>query len=308
MSMELNPRLVFRPLPEAAHSHFVSEAPDLGPLANLLGTWQGKGFNTIWRPNNTPGQDRFLELNITDESVTYEVIGGFIPNRGFLQGDINMVGLHYLQQIADANIPNTALHIEPGIWAVVPPTSDPAVPATVIRMASIPHGTAILAQGTATTQAGAPTIPNIDILPFPIGVPSQKNSASFPELNLQTPSAFRTPADQMDGVTQDLINNPNSFLTGALQQQEIISTTVLDISTTDNPVPGGGTANTAFLQGTLNRPNAVAAQVTATFWIQTVKGLPDFLQLQYSQSVLLNFNGLSWPHVTVATLKKQISS
>ena len=28
----------------------------------------------------------------------------------------------------------------------------------------------------------------------------------------------------------------------------------------------------------------------------------EFDQLQYTQRVLLNFNGLSWPHVTVATM------
>jgi hypothetical protein len=27
-------------------------------------------------------------------------------------------------------------------------------------------------------------------------------------------------------------------------------------------------------------------------------------QLQYSQTRLLNFNGLSWPHITVGTLHK----
>ena len=32
---------------------------------------------------------------------------------------------------------------------------------------------------------------------------------------------------------------------------------------------------------------------------------PAFLQLQYTQTVLLNFNGLSWPHVSVATLRKR---
>ncbi len=71
---------------------------------------------------------------------------------------------------------------------------------------------------------------------------------------------------------------------------------------------GGGVANTAFLQGGPHGPNAVAAIVTATFWIETVKGPPghpDFLQLQYTQTVLLNFATLSWPHVTVATLRKQ---
>jgi len=46
----------------------------------------------------------------------------------------------------------------------------------------------------------------------------------------------------------------------------------------------------------------------ATFWIETVAGTggqPDFLQLQYTQLVQLDFNNLTWPHVTVATLRKQ---
>jgi hypothetical protein len=69
---------------------------------------------------------------------------------------------------------------------------------------------------------------------------------------------------------------------------------------------GGGTSNTAFLQGSAGGPNAVSVQVSATFWIETVQGSPNFLQLQYSQLVLLNFNGLSWPHITVATLKLNV--
>jgi nucleoid-associated protein YgaU len=31
---------------------------------------------------------------------------------------------------------------------------------------------------------------------------------------------------------------------------------------------------------------------------------PDLHQLQYTQTVLLNFKGLSWPHITVATLQR----
>ncbi len=81
-------------------------------------------------------------------------------------------------------------------------------------------------------------------------------------------------------------------------------TTTLHVSTTDSPVPGGGTANTAFLKGGAAGPNAVAATVTATFWLETLQGQPAATQLQYSQTVLLNFNGLSWPHVTVGTLHK----
>ena len=85
--------------------------------------------------------------------------------------------------------------------------------------------------------------------------------------------------------------------------------TRLDENTTEAaPITGGGTSNTAFLRGAGGGPNANAAQVFATFWIETVKGAPgqpDFLQLQYTQTVILNFNGLSWPHVTVGTLRKK---
>jgi hypothetical protein len=66
----------------------------------------------------------------------------------------------------------------------------------------------------------------------------------------------------------------------------------------------GGTANTAFLRGGPKGPNAVAASVTAMFWLETLQGQTAPTQLQYSQTVLLNFNGLSWPHVTVGTVRK----
>jgi nucleoid-associated protein YgaU len=88
---------------------------------------------------------------------------------------------------------------------------------------------------------------------------------------------------------------------------------VLDVSSdVSTPVFGGGLANTAFLQGSPNEaPNAQAALVRATFWIETLVDLvadgPDFHQLQYTQTVLLNFTGLSWPHITVATFLRSIS-
>ena len=104
-----------------------------------------------------------------------------------------------------------------------------------------------------------------------------------------------------------MVDNPNSVLDQALQAlhgQAILSTVTLQVSSTDLPVQGGGTVGTAFLVGGTGDPNANPALVTSTFWLETVEGSPNFLQLQYSQIVLLNFNGLSWPHVTVATLKK----
>jgi hypothetical protein len=173
-------------------------------------------------------------------------------------------------------------------------------------MGSIPHGTTILGQGASSNSSGAPVIPDNNILPFVIGDPG--NTINFPEQNLSVPSEFRSPAPQLVGITQDMVNNPNSVLQAAIAGQTILQTTTLQGSTVaPPPITGGGTAKTAFLAGAAvsgGGPNAVGAQMTATFWIESVQGYPDFLQLQYSQTVLLNFNGLSWPHITVGTLRK----
>jgi len=311
--MKLNKDFEFVPLPpipeegdEAATGFTTAAVAEpaplpLGRLAELTGKWSGTGFNVIWRPNSVPNQDRFLQLNLTTETLDFDVIPGAIPNRGLLQGDINMFGLTYLQQISDTNL-KAGLHIEPGIWAHVPKTTNPKEPVTLVRMASIPHGTTIVAQGVSTRTPAPPTIPKVSIKPFSIGDP--KATIDFDEQDLAKPTKFRTPKAGLVGVTQKMVNDPNSVLRAAITGQTITSTAALVVSTAHKPILGGGTANTAFLQGGPDGPNAVASTVTSTFWIERVKGTPDFLQLQYTQTVLLDFAGLSWPHVTVATLRK----
>jgi len=299
--MDLAADFAFQPLPPIESS--VELVSSGGPLAGLAGKWSGQGFNVIWRPHHPSAQqDRFLEVNVTSEQLELSTISGAIPNRGLLQPDINMSGLTYLQQISDKNL-HAGLHIEPGLWISVPATTDPKAPATVARLASIPHGTTILAQGTARTSATAPAIPNASIKPFTIGNPA--TTIDFPEQTLATASQFRTSGAGLTGVTQAMVNNPNSVLHSAIAGQRIHSTTTIHVSTSDAPLPGGGTSNTAFLRGAAQGPNAVAARVTATFWLETLAGHAAPQQLQYSQIVLLNFNGLSWPHITVGTLHKQ---
>jgi hypothetical protein len=306
-------RFTFKPLPpieEPDLQPFKDIADPLGPLAALPGTWTGRGFNTIWRPHFKT-QYRFLELNETKETLQFDEIPGEIPNRGLLQKDINMFGVHYLQQISDRNL-NAGIHIEPGIWATVPATTAPKEPPTVVRMASIPHGTVILAQGQASVIAGPPVIKPTDIIPFGIGDPSSKGTFAdaelgFPELDLSTKTKFRQPSDAstMPGIHQGMVKNPNNVLTKAIAGQEIVNTVVLRVKAQNTKPRNVGTANTFFLG-----PNASADIVTATFWIETVKK-PNgghFLQLQYTQTVILDFNGLSWPHVSVATLRKKGSA
>ncbi|GAB6897036.1 heme-binding protein [Kineosporia succinea] len=315
--MELAPDFVMRPLSNvedddeggkgfsaAAVKEAKPAAGILGRLAGLEGKWSGTGFNVIWRPNHRPvEQDRFLQLNVTTETMEFQRIAGDIPNRGLLQPDINMAGLHYLQQITDKNL-GAGLHFEPGIWAHVPVTSNPKEPVTLVRMATIPHGTSILAQGMSTTQdeTVGPSIPKVSIKPFSIGSP--KDTIDFEEQDLATKTKFRTPAAGLVGVTQAMVNDPNSVLRAAIAKQKITSTTRLQVTTARKPVVGGGSVNTAFLVGTADGPNAVAAKVTSTFWLEKIDGEKRASQLQYTQTVLLDFAGLSWPHISVATLRR----
>jgi hypothetical protein len=303
----------------AANAAFASGADPLGPLAGLVGTWTGHGFNAIWRPHHPADtHDRFLELNRTDETLVFTRIHGPIPNRGLAMPDIEMFGLTYMQQIRESST-GAGLHIEPGIWATVPATTDPAEPASVVRMASIPHGTVMLAQGTAEVNAGGPQqISDNNILPFFFGDPAPANSdfhsvaQTFTELDLSQSTPFRFVAP---GVTQAMVRNPNSVLQHALQASlqgtTMTSRTFLHVSTNHRSIrAGGGTRNTAFLAASGSPPggNAQATRVAAKFWIERIAGTggePDKHQLQYTQLVMLDFNGIHWPHVTVGTLVKQ---
>lgn len=308
MGIQLSTRLV--PIPGIPFK--LGQSP-LGLLAPLAGKWVGSGFNQIFRPLNGSGSDNFLELNLTNETLEFNEIPGEIPNRGFAQADVSLFGLTYLQQVSDANVKDgngnpAGIHIEPGIWINIPATTEPSEQATVARLANIPHGTSLVAQGTASVVSGPPVFPAVDITPFFIGNPA--NKVPFADrTTLANPSPFRSPPADIVGVTQTMVDDPNSVLRAALVGKTIHSTTVIQITTASKPgaVPdaGGGVSDIAFLDGTGN-PNARVDSMTATFWISdfTDASGPGTL-LQYSQTVLLNFAPLSWPHVSVANLLKQ---
>jgi hypothetical protein len=341
----------------------VSAVPGLGPLAAFTGTFRGSGFNTIFRPDlGSPtalpipvtGSDNLLELNLTQETLSFSPSLGSVPNRGEVMPDIFLNGVPYLQTIQDVTVPSqpVGIHFEPGLWMAVPKTTDPAEGLTVVRMASIPHGTTIEAQGTSFPVNGKPDIAPVDITPFTIGQPN--NRITFPSQTASNKDTARIPQDLTSFVaagtiTQAMLNDPNTFLRNHIAAQTITSTTVIIISTEPaSPLFGGGTDNIAFLLGntSASAPNADAVKMQAVFWIETVEftitvpifepgqpsliipaetgaagqPVPEFLvnppvaitaprqikvsapQIQYSQQVLLNFNGLSWPHVSVATL------
>jgi len=182
-------------------------------------------------------------------------------------------------------------------------------------MASIPHGTAIIAQGTAVEVPGLPDFGE-PAAPYPNAFnPHTQSVFVIPEAqDISQPSPFRSSGQQVAGITQAMLDTPvQALLKSVTEQQTILSTVIIAVSTeagdpTDPTVTcGGGTANTAFLAGAADgSPNARAAKVDSTFWIEHVQGQgePDFLQLQYRQTVFLEFDGFFWPHVSVATLRQ----
>jgi hypothetical protein len=155
---------------------------NLGLLAELPGTWEGEGFNLIARPDFHDNANTYLQLSQTHETLAISQIGSPIPNRGFGQDDIELSGLGYLQQIHD-RFTGGALHFEPGLWVTqpattYPPEQAPADGQIVARMASIPHGNAVLAQGGATRFSGPPTLPT-ETQPYAGSVFPSFNSTPF---------------------------------------------------------------------------------------------------------------------------------
>ena len=360
-----------RAIPKAAAAP-PTPPPSLGPLAAFTGDWVGNGFNTIFRPDNTvtptplpkpvpPSPlpvDNILELNLTSEKLAFSKSLGAVPNRGTTpQGDVFLNGVPYLQTISDITVPSqkTGIHVEPGLWMIVPDTTVPREGPTLVRMASIPHGTTIEAQGIFVTADGPPAIDPVDITPFVTGS-SPTKFVKFASQTAADQATFRIPQDltgfiAAGSITQAMLDDPNSVLRSHIGKQMIVKTTALIINTLPPPPAGlfgGGTDNIAFLlgQADASKPNAQALQMTAVFWIETVEeiilvppfrvGEPPFTikakasvpgqrvakfsvtppydldrpreikvtftQIQYTQTVFLNFNGLTWPHVSVNTL------
>jgi hypothetical protein len=279
-----------------AHS---TTAAHLGPLADLPGFWQGTGLSLIARPDFDPrnADGFFLQLNLLQETIEFHPIGSPVPNRGSEQPDISLFGVTYLHRVTDAAT-GGALHIEPGIWLRVPPTTEPAAGESLARLSTVPHGNSVCAVGFPqyVVPDGLPAIPPANTVPFAIGgeppPPGTANPYAAYDLSVETP--FRT-NPLPDTVTQAMVDDPNTVLRDALQGQTLSHITRLIVSTES----AGGISNIPFIT-----TNASAQVLESVFAIERVKSPDDteVLQLQYSQSALLNFRGKSFPHVSAGTL------
>lgn len=302
----------------------IEQQPTLGPLTNLQGDWTGKGVNIISLPNNFPVNPtaKFrVMVNATIENTEFTPISAPIPNRGNTQDDIFFLGLTYMQKVSDAETLE-GIHVEPGIFLFLPSNPVQVVP-SVVRLATIPHGDSVMAQGGFFTAQGGPQFAVADITPFTL----DSNGNRLNDKNEGYLSAL-TNAVLPPGITHDIVANPNLLLQQFNDQltksgKTIVSTTVFQVNATPvggiadvppfKPIPGdpGGISNIPFVV-----KNANANSLSAIFWINTVQNEDgsQFLVVQYSQTVLLDFPvpgadgqlvDIKWPHISVASLIKR---
>jgi hypothetical protein len=145
---------------------------------------------------------------------------------------------------------------------------------------------------------GPPEIPPANTVPYAIGAspPPPGTPNPYAMYDLGTDSRFRT-RPLPDAITQAAVDDPNSLLRTALEGHTLTHVTRLFASTASSADVG----NIPFIS-----ENANAVSVESVFAIERVQGTGDveFMQLQYSQTAMLQFGGMNFPHVTVGTLIK----
>ncbi|KAF5723114.1 hypothetical protein FMUND_2156 [Fusarium mundagurra] len=288
----------------------------------------------------SPPNVSVLELNLTQEDLVFSQPLGKVPNRGLeQQNDIIINGVTYLQTVND--VTNTAtgrgdgtktgIHTETGFWLNVPQTNNnPVEGNTLVRLGSIPHGTTINAQGNPPdVTEGPPQISKRpinrrpqdlslfieqgtitqDILDNPIQILLDINS----QLNITKTNTFTVStqfASTPGGGTANI-----AFLIGASSHGpnanavQMESTFWVEIVKSEITVQDCTPGKTLLLQPACKpiqgktTPPLPTFSVTPPGPVTGPKTIPvTYTQIQYSQTVNLNFNGLTWPHLSLATL------
>ncbi|WP_448700399.1 heme-binding protein [Mucilaginibacter sp. AW1-3] len=295
-----------------------AENVNIGPLAKLIGKWQGlvpadqsniaSGWNVISVPG--PGRPNFTyEVIPYTENLTFSPAVIQAGNRGPVidgnQVDQNIYGLMYEQEIisacpADAFsssrgfIAGTPIHAETGLILLL---GTPNGGYTIARLSTIPHGNALLALGASSVQNN----PGTDFIPKASAIPTNIDGTAVGLLDYVQQI---TPNTQFPGIFNQV--DPNTFLTSTLK--DVVGTgsiTSMTTFTMDTRAPNtdGGILNIPFIAS-----NVTATSMDAIFWVEEIEGGTETELLQYTQTINLVFPpaGLSlpitWPHITVNTL------
>jgi hypothetical protein len=264
---------------------------ELGPLADLVGTWIGShGWEMIAVPS---GPDTFrLIARPYVEVITVEEIGAPVPNRGGSSPDLFITGLMYQTRITDRET-GEPLHLENGMWLNLGKSQEKPI----VRQASIPHGDVFLALGDAEVTEEAPKIPELN------GRPESGPDTPFGYTDTYTPVKAYEPSG---GIEEFSPTEPGGVLEKQVEGLNVVKTTTLSVSTEDD----GGIVNIPFVER-----EAKVSKFSSTYWVETIKDPEtgnEVQQLQYAQQSDLEFipkfgepGLIVWPHINVNTLRKQ---
>lgn len=311
-------------------------AAQLGPLSKLPGVWRstGTGWNMIALPSvSIAGSPPYrLLVNQFDEVLEFTLVDNNVPNRGldFLPGlsptekDQFLVTLDYQQKIrqssaADfpvsgkAGASGIAIHHEPGLWLHMKNQATPGQ--NIARLATIPHGDAVLAIGSAQDVVGMPIIPPENALPIGLADSALTNRYLAPYAHFHnTPFRGNVP-DSFTSFPGFDPTNPQELLNLINRTLAVGAITKTTTLTVDTEIAEGGISNIPFI---VKQANATAMK--STFWIQELRDLDvtgqPKLRMQYLQTVMLDFfdrnDGtpglIRWPHISINTLEKDVTA
>lgn len=304
----------------------------LGPLKELKGKWVGEpnhGWNIISIPDK--GGFKFEVIPYREELTFNPKILVGADNVGpVLNGqeqNQSLFGLMYEQIInntctpispepQERKLPNggtipanfertckfeydDVIHAETGFFLNIQNFDSNL---NLTRLSTIPHGNSVLQLGRSslanTPIEGTEFIKNAPVLPTALDGGGVKIGTGY--------GLDQVTYTQFPDIPKFNQLEPNSALRNNLEGKTILEMTTLEFSTEYDKA---GILNIPFLQH-----NVEATKMTATFWIQKIKGegqdKPDYWQLQYTQTIDLVFpvhfnpTPIIWPHVTVNTLRK----
>ena len=312
---------------EPAQANPPAPTTALGPLEQLVGTWTnqdihgtGKGgqsspysYNLMVLPQVDPSSPTgyILKNFAYYEELTFSAIHGTAPNRGGMGTQVANT-MFYEQRVyfADGPAKDMLVHAENGSWLYLSDTTQllgpygdgegpnlgsetvanstsPMQKFNIIKQISVPHGNSVLSAGTFQQKSGSPTIS----APSPV-LPVGVDTAQYCIQNVGN----LNPAFTM---------NPNKPLMDAISAKNASSYIQFDVDSQNGG--HGQVTNIGFEQ-----QHAKVTRYYATYWLEAF-GLvepPDYTQLQYSQSILMDIpiagvGTVSFPHITSNTLTKK---
>lgn len=297
----------------------------------LSGTWtsDGKGWNLIALPfRGAPNNYRLLLNQYSETLEIKDFSASNVPNRGIAPDgavppstDQLIDALEYRQditQVAAAENPDSGglmpktpdgIHLEPGLFLRIfnhQATHDGAS-LDIARLATIPHGDSVLAQGTFREHSGVPNIPDLDAFPQRIDR-ALAGGYLAPYQHFEEQRFLGTVPAGLPGFPGFFASNANAILQQTLPS-EAIRTIELKFDTTWGK---GGILNLPFVVR-----EADAVEMQATFWLTEFQpdlaGQPTRWEMRYSQVVMLDFfpsgkpgERIRWPHVSINTLTKKL--